>query len=466
MLLGDVMWSGESKRFVVENSDTEPASPVDGMLWYDTSTRKIRVYSSGMWYPLEFNLPYVFVASSGSKYPNSADYVCDGTDDQVEIQQAIDSLTNGGTVFLLDGTFNITSSIKVNNSNVNIVGTGYNTVLDGSSLPIPDMNAIINVGDVSVTSNVTISNIRFNNHDTHIHVYPDGSKVTISDCYFNKASSGFVTNLVARGQYVYIYKNTFLSQGGISTIDSSVIKDNVYYNMMTHYVGNNCFVSGDNYYAMAIINIGSGSIVSGVNGYNRAMVNISGSNSEVSNSLLSSVTIASDSATVSGNKIASSIYTSGTTTNSNIIGNKCATIVLTGNYNVISNNVVSTPSNAVALSVTGTANVIVGNYVESPTTMDTIRIIGGSNSNISSNSVSNNLGANFGSAIGIYSSGSYPSPNGIVIANNNIRRGYNGIVTDSNVDYVIIKNNTIRVTGTPINAPGTNNIIADNLVLP
>ena len=38
----------------------------------------------------------VVVAAADSLHPEQADYVCDGVDDQVEIQAAIDALPNGG----------------------------------------------------------------------------------------------------------------------------------------------------------------------------------------------------------------------------------------------------------------------------------------------------------------------------------------------------------------------------------
>lgn len=72
----------------------------------------------------------VVVASSNSTLFSKryADYVCDGTDDDVEIQQAIDyvsGLTNGGSVVLMEGTFNVTSQINMK-SNVLLQGQGNN----------------------------------------------------------------------------------------------------------------------------------------------------------------------------------------------------------------------------------------------------------------------------------------------------------------------------------------------------
>ena len=71
----------------------------------------------------------------------NATYVCDGTDDNVEIQAAIDSLPEakgketwhsigGGSIQLLEGTFNIGATIKFYDKPVSLLGTGrYSTSL-------------------------------------------------------------------------------------------------------------------------------------------------------------------------------------------------------------------------------------------------------------------------------------------------------------------------------------------------
>lgn len=57
------------------------------------------------------------------------DYLCDGTDDQIEINKAIQELPEwGGEIKILDGTYNITSSIFLNKKNVKFNGSGWNTV--------------------------------------------------------------------------------------------------------------------------------------------------------------------------------------------------------------------------------------------------------------------------------------------------------------------------------------------------
>ena len=52
------------------------------------------------------------------------DYLCDGTNDQEEIIQAISALpATGGEIVILDGTYNIVSSISITRNNVSLKGT-------------------------------------------------------------------------------------------------------------------------------------------------------------------------------------------------------------------------------------------------------------------------------------------------------------------------------------------------------
>lgn len=70
--------------------------------------------------------------SDGQKL--SCDYVCDGVDDQVEINQAIDSLPDsGGEIHLSRGIFNIGSNIIIN-KRIKIVGEGKSITLDRNNV--------------------------------------------------------------------------------------------------------------------------------------------------------------------------------------------------------------------------------------------------------------------------------------------------------------------------------------------
>lgn len=69
------------------------------------------------------------VAAKDSAQRNYANYVCDGVDDQVEINRAINSLPDaGGTIELLEGTYNISMAIRPKN-NTRIIGKGKSTII-------------------------------------------------------------------------------------------------------------------------------------------------------------------------------------------------------------------------------------------------------------------------------------------------------------------------------------------------
>lgn len=71
-------------------------------------------------------VPTVIVAASDASTTSGADYTCDGTDDQVQINNAISSLpTAGGTVALTEGTFQLDGPVTdQNRSGVTIQGQG------------------------------------------------------------------------------------------------------------------------------------------------------------------------------------------------------------------------------------------------------------------------------------------------------------------------------------------------------
>lgn len=69
------------------------------------------------------------VAASNSLDPTRADYQCNGVNDNVEIQAALDALpATGGEVVLLDGTYNIEVSLVLD-SYQTLRGCGRNTIL-------------------------------------------------------------------------------------------------------------------------------------------------------------------------------------------------------------------------------------------------------------------------------------------------------------------------------------------------
>lgn len=92
-------------------------------------------------------------ASSQSK----ADFICDGTDDQVLINEAIQICadTQGGTVWLSEGAFNIDGLIDVSGQAIDLRGLGYDTILIFSQ----DFDPLINLGPQSRLLDMTVRGI-------------------------------------------------------------------------------------------------------------------------------------------------------------------------------------------------------------------------------------------------------------------------------------------------------------------
>ena len=73
---------------------------------------------------------FVIGTSTAGWTSRDCDYLCDGTNDQEEIIQALNALpATGGEVVILDGTYNITASINIPKDNVSIRGSGNATTL-------------------------------------------------------------------------------------------------------------------------------------------------------------------------------------------------------------------------------------------------------------------------------------------------------------------------------------------------
>ena len=73
---------------------------------------------------------FVIGTSTSGWTAKDCDYLCDGTNDQEEIIQALNDLpATGGEVVILDGTYNITASINIPKDNVSIRGNGNATTL-------------------------------------------------------------------------------------------------------------------------------------------------------------------------------------------------------------------------------------------------------------------------------------------------------------------------------------------------
>jgi len=112
-------------------TDVNAPAPADNdtLTWDDATGRWIPEAAAGA-----AIVPATFVvAAVDSEDTTRADVVCDGTADEVQINAAIAALpATGGSVFLLEGTYDIAAQINLTD-NVAIVGTGSGTKITSAA---------------------------------------------------------------------------------------------------------------------------------------------------------------------------------------------------------------------------------------------------------------------------------------------------------------------------------------------
>jgi len=206
---------------------------------------------------------FVIGTSTADWTAKDCDYLCNGIDDQEEINNAIAALpASGGEIVILDGTYNITAKINVNKNNVSIRGNGNATVLKrmwNSSSP---------EGVITLTSaeGCRVQNLQIDgNKDNYSSVNNNGiylyssSDNTITDNTCNNntnngislysSSNNTVTGNTCNNNYYGIY----LYSSSNNTITDSTCNNNDY-GIRLYSSSNNNTVTGNtcnnNYYGI------------------------------------------------------------------------------------------------------------------------------------------------------------------------------------------------------------------------
>lgn len=130
----------------------------------------------------------VAASDSSAKSKAQADYVCDGTADNVQIQAAIDSIVgSGGEILLLEGNFVLDDDVDVYGK-ISISGMGQKTTV----ISCAAMKNGFTV-DAQSHNGVNISNMSFDLHNTSYYgIRADKlSDAVLSNIYFEDVKSGY-----------------------------------------------------------------------------------------------------------------------------------------------------------------------------------------------------------------------------------------------------------------------------------
>jgi len=200
----------------------------------------------------------VFVAASDarSEVKSLADFVCTGSNDDVTIEQAINSLpAAGGRVVLSEGNFILGSSIDILKNNVTLEGQGAGTVIKGA---IGTSYIIVGNGSTAL-SNIKIANLAI-----------DGTGQTSGNgIYFYGGSGYLITNSIIKncwikkcynyGIYLYYSNNNTVTGNNVqsnyygiyivssssNTVTGNNVQSNTYYGIYLDHSNNNT-VTGNN----------------------------------------------------------------------------------------------------------------------------------------------------------------------------------------------------------------------------
>lgn len=162
---------------------------------------------------LDLRTATMIVAANDSLHKNMANYVCDGVNDDVEIQAALNAVALPGVmgrVILLDGTFHCATDVLVPNRTT-LEGQGYNTILNFAGAAIA--NAITLAGD-----DIQVKNLR-----AELAAgagIGNGAATRPNVVYGNGRSQVLLENLLIYGDETVADDNSDLNQCGILIVDS------------------------------------------------------------------------------------------------------------------------------------------------------------------------------------------------------------------------------------------------------
>jgi hypothetical protein len=220
----DTYWSGPE--------EDRPADAPAGTRYFATDTGRQFAATSGGWRKQGFAGPFV----AAEEIRGVADYVVTTA---AELEAAMDSLADGETVFLANGTYRTTRWLSIDRSDVTVVGqSGRGTIVspaDGANV------GGFHVGRDRHVENVLIRGVGFHgNADNmdqsvrrlHAFLVDDARHVTIRDCFATRTSpyhvhdaggSGFTVRRDAQAVSLVGNETTDVGDRGVQVAGSDVL---------------------------------------------------------------------------------------------------------------------------------------------------------------------------------------------------------------------------------------------------
>jgi len=223
--------AGKYLRITGDNTAGRPASPSEGTLFYDTTTKQLLVYANGKWKADSTDAILVAASNSSQADKDAADFVADGTSDQIEINAAL-TAGAGRKVVLFAGTYIADGTILVPN-NTTLVGSGMSTTTIQLDVGSGSDNLIEN-SDTSTGENITIRDIDLDGSlgtgGTQYGLYFDGlwggKLENLSSSGWDYGAAGMLTNSTSINSFEnnLIWGDIYLeSDSGINNLRNNVV---------------------------------------------------------------------------------------------------------------------------------------------------------------------------------------------------------------------------------------------------
>ena len=181
-------------------------------------------------------LPFITVAASDTQpeIQECANYICDGVNDELEIQAAIDLLGNfpAGTVILLPGTFSTSDTIFLDHGTT-LEGTRGASIIDYDGSDWAVSNDIGGLG--SGTEATTVQNLTIKGNDGGAVLFEFGTlNSVITNCIL-EAEGATLPTVSIHGQNIRVTNNYILADNDANGFAMSVLS----FSDSNHIIANN-----------------------------------------------------------------------------------------------------------------------------------------------------------------------------------------------------------------------------------